>query len=123
MWSESALSVEDVSIRATAVESVQVMSHPKADGVLTRALLTDVAPKVRLAALRAAKLRRATLSMRQAVKAAQSDDSAHVRLDALRLIRDWLKQHPDLKTVINAFEKRDTLDMIRKEAQRLLRRP
>lgn len=118
---EPMLTSKEDLVREAAVESLQLMTLPSVDTVLATHVTSDPSASVRMAALRAARLRTPSPALETAtVSTVRSDRDAHVRLDALRAITAWLPRRPSLRDVIQRVSVEDAEEPIRREAHTAL---
>lgn len=111
----------DSVVRAAAVESLQEMSLPQADEIISRALSSDEDSQVRRAAARAASERAPSpLLVTAASRAALTDKNPHVRLSALAVLGRYLPRQPEVRSAIETVAAKDAEDAIRKEAAKML---
>src|SRR5262249_11353173 len=115
------LQSKDDDVRAAAVEAFQIMHVPNADTVIATGLAADPAATVRLAASRAAVVRKPSPELEAAAtSAARGDKDPHVRLGALRALVTWVPSRPALRSVIRDVAEHDSQELIQAEARTAL---
>ncbi len=120
---EPLLASADEQVRAAAVESLQLVNLAPADAALARALGSDPAKEVRLAATRALLVHKTTpvLALLEAAsRAALQDDDAHVRLGAVRVLGAWLPAHDELREPLQKVVQSEAEKEIRSLAEAAL---
>jgi hypothetical protein len=109
-------------VRAAAVEALQLIHVPAAQQAIAELLAEDPTRLVREAACRAARHHTPAPALERAVvHAATLDKDGHVRLAAVRLLAQWLRERPSLRqtlTQVAASQKEE--DSIRQEARKAL---
>jgi len=111
----------DPSVRLAAVQALRRMDSPDAQTLIAERLERDETSKVRVAALEAASFGAGSPTLRDAVaRTATSAGDAHSRLEAVRLLRQWLPRYPGLRATLERAAKDDTEPKVREAAQAAL---
>ena len=121
---ESFFASSDNTVRASALEALQLMNHPRADAVLAEHIAGDSVIDARLGALRAAHLRQPSPAVEQAaIKAAQTDAAPGVRLEAVRVLQGWMRARPSLRPILQAIADNETHEGVRAQARNAVLTP
>ena len=95
------LSSEDASVRGAAVQSLRLMKHPRVDLLIAHQLEKENSRRARLDALSAAKVRKPSKVLSDAViHVATTAADSQSRMKAVQLMINWMVALPDLRTTL-----------------------
>lgn len=118
---ERQLASADSEVRGAASEALQLMPDPRVDAKLAARIADDSVIEVRVAALRAARLRTPSPLIEKAViQSARTDATPAVRLGAVRALERWMLARPSLRPVLEDIAAHETHDSVRAEARSAL---
>ncbi len=118
---EHHLASADSEVRGAAAEALQLMPDPRVDAKLAARIADDSVIEVRVAALRAARLRTPSPLIEKAViQSARTDATPAVRLGAVRALERWMLARPSLRPVLEDIAAHETHDSVRAEARSAL---
>lgn len=108
-------------VRAAAIRAVQFMPGPQVDQLVANTIATDKETEVSVSALAAAKVRKPSDILVQALtNAARAAREPKVRYESVELLTQWSKERADVRDVIQRVATSDSEETIRKLAQSAL---
>jgi hypothetical protein len=105
-------------VRAAAARALRLGETPEIDSLLSAAITTDSAPRVRSAAIFATSFRHPTVPVAEAlIKAAKTDSEEYVRSEAVVQLRAHPSASPDIPDTLAWIADHDTKPGIRRLAR------